>query len=81
MDPTVHVYNCSSADVKNLSASEVKDMGFRCNEEIPLEDIIWRPASRQVMNKFVYVILVLLWHVLPALLIDGLLRISGKKPM
>lgn len=80
-DPSVHVYNCSSADIKSLSSQEVAKIGFQAQEKVPLEGILWRPGVIYVKTRFLYFILVLLLHILPSTILDGVLKISGKEPM
>ncbi|XP_057334726.1 fatty acyl-CoA reductase 1-like [Microplitis mediator] len=80
-DPSVHVYNCSSADMKNLSVDEIKRMALLCASKNPLEGIIWRPSISYTTNNLYYYTLVLLTHLLPALLLDAILTLSGHKPM
>lgn len=61
--------------------AEVAQMGIRLTEKIPLEDILWVPNITIATSKFVYYVLTLLLHLLPALMIDTVLKIAGKKPM
>nr|QGV11525.1 FAR5 [Tetrastichus brontispae] len=80
-EPDIHVYNCSSADIKSISMAEIGEMGIRLTEKVPLEDIIWRPAATVTSVKTVYYLLTLILHLLPAYIIDFLLKMAGKKPM
>ncbi|KAF7988464.1 hypothetical protein HCN44_001037 [Aphidius gifuensis] len=80
-DPAVHVYNCSSADIKSVSLEEVANLGLRCQETYPLEGIIWKPDVLHVRSRFTFFIYVLILHILPSLILDGILKISGKKTM
>ncbi|XP_043285674.1 putative fatty acyl-CoA reductase CG5065 [Venturia canescens] len=79
-DPSVHVYNCSSADTKNITLQELINMGLKYNEQIPLEGCLWKPSTIRTNEKIVYYILMLFLHLLPAIFIDGLLKMSGRKP-
>ncbi|KAJ8688008.1 hypothetical protein QAD02_023803 [Eretmocerus hayati] len=80
-DPSIYVYNCSSADIKSISMVEIAEMGLRYVHEIPLDDVIWKPSLIIARDKMTYYILTLLLHFLPALLIDSLLKLAGRKPM
>ncbi|KAL7304301.1 hypothetical protein TKK_0003102 [Trichogramma kaykai] len=78
-DPRIDVYNCSSADIKSISMAEIAQMGISFTEKIPLEDIIWIPSITIATNKFTFYCLMMVLHLLPALLIDGVLKLAGKK--
>ncbi|XP_011498955.1 PREDICTED: putative fatty acyl-CoA reductase CG5065 [Ceratosolen solmsi marchali] len=80
-DPSIHVYNCSSSDIRGVSMSVIVDLGLRFTEKIPLENILWVPQVVIASNKYVYYILTLLLHLLPSLVIDMFLKFAGKKPM
>ncbi|XP_051167352.1 putative fatty acyl-CoA reductase CG5065 isoform X2 [Leptopilina boulardi] len=80
-DPSVHVYNCCSAEVKAVSTSEVIEMGLKVNKEIPLEGVLWFPSVTITKNKTLFYFLMIIYHLLPAYFIDGLLKTTGKKPM
>ncbi|XP_015116093.1 putative fatty acyl-CoA reductase CG5065 [Diachasma alloeum] len=80
-DPSVHVYNCASADVKSVSFEELNNMGMRVIDKYPLEGNVWRPGAFHTKSKTVYYLLVLLLHLLPGMVIDTILKFSGRKPM
>ncbi|XP_014207378.1 putative fatty acyl-CoA reductase CG5065 [Copidosoma floridanum] len=80
-DPNIAVYNCSASDRKSISMSEIVEMGLLHTKDIPLEGILWIPNITISTNKFVYYILTMLLHILPALMIDSILKVSGRKPM
>ncbi|KAH0535819.1 hypothetical protein KQX54_019512 [Cotesia glomerata] len=80
-DPSVHVYNCSSADMKNVSVEEIKRMALVCASKNPLAGIIWAPSITYTTNNLYYFASVLLFHLLPGLVLDFILYLSGHKPM
>uniref|UniRef100_A0A0C9PTE7 Fatty acyl-CoA reductase n=1 Tax=Fopius arisanus TaxID=64838 RepID=A0A0C9PTE7_9HYME len=80
-DKSVHVYNCASADVKSVSFEELNNMGMRVIHEYPLEGNIWRPGAFHTKSKTVYYILVLLLHLLPGMVVDAIIKSTGRKPM
>lgn len=77
----MHVYNCSSADTKSLSLTEIIGIAFQYNEKIPLEGIMWKPDTIILSNPLLYYLAVLILHLLPALIVDGMLMLSGRRPM
>ncbi|XP_029038094.2 putative fatty acyl-CoA reductase CG5065 [Osmia bicornis bicornis] len=80
-DPSVHVYNCASYQVRRIVNQELVSMGLRINEKIPLEGTIWYPRTLLTSNRFIHYVMTLFVHLLPALAIDGVLKLSGRKPM
>ncbi|RLU20840.1 hypothetical protein DMN91_007454 [Ooceraea biroi] len=80
-DNTVHVYNCSSYNVINITGIELIQMGFEITKDIPLEGIIWTPRTTVTTNYLKYYTLVILLHILPALVIDAILKLLHKRPM
>lgn len=56
-------------------------MGLKINKEIPVEGIIWYPQTFITSNRFLHFVLTLLIHVIPALIIDEVLKIMGRQPM
>ncbi|XP_076630983.1 putative fatty acyl-CoA reductase CG5065 [Colletes latitarsis] len=80
-DPTIHVYNSTSHDIRRIVHKEMVTMGMRCNRRTPLEGIIWYPRTFLTNNRALYYVLTLLLHILPAMLIDGVLKLTGRKPI
>lgn len=80
-DPEVHVYNCSANEIMRVAAKEVIALGLRTNAKLPLDGVLWYPRTTITTNRVIYYIMTLLLHLLPALIIDSILKLSGKKPM
>ncbi|XP_076684060.1 fatty acyl-CoA reductase 1-like [Andrena cerasifolii] len=80
-DPEVHVYNCSFYEIRHVLQENMVSMGFTINEKIPLEGTIWYPRTTLTGNPLYYYVLTLFLHLLPALLLDGLLKLKGSQPM
>lgn len=60
---------------------DLTDMGYKIAEDIPLEGIIWSPCTILTKSYSIYYTLVLLLHILPALSIDGIMKLTGARPM
>ena len=60
---------------------QMKDMIVQCSIETPLNNVLWYPCCKLVANKFVYNVLNMLLHILPAFVIDIFLKLLGSKPM
>ncbi|XP_014478672.1 PREDICTED: fatty acyl-CoA reductase 1-like isoform X2 [Dinoponera quadriceps] len=80
-DKTAHVYNCSSNSLKKLNMMQIQQTGFEIVRQIPIEGIIWSPHTTLTKNRWMYYILMLLLHVLPALCIDSIIKLCGARPM
>ncbi|XP_015586726.1 fatty acyl-CoA reductase 1 isoform X2 [Cephus cinctus] len=80
-DPKTHVYNCASCGIKSITTAEIVEMGLRMTEEIPLEGILWYPNTLTTNSKLLYYILTMILHFFPALILDGFLKMSGRREM
>ncbi|XP_015435416.1 PREDICTED: putative fatty acyl-CoA reductase CG5065 [Dufourea novaeangliae] len=80
-NPEVHVYNSTSYKIRRIVIRDLVEMGLRVNEKIPLEGIIWYPRTILTPSRMLHYILTLLVHLLPALLIDSALKLTGRRPM
>ncbi|CAL1689787.1 unnamed protein product [Lasius platythorax] len=65
---------------KNISFREFCDKGFRLLDEIPLEKVVWTPHTIFTESFTKFYILTILLHILPAVLIDLILKLLGRRP-
>ncbi|XP_043521445.1 fatty acyl-CoA reductase 1-like isoform X2 [Frieseomelitta varia] len=79
-DSEVKVYNCTS-NADPISWDHLNNIFLECSVETPCNDITWYPYCKLVESKFVYSILNIFLHVLPALVMDIVLKLRGKKPV
>lgn len=56
-------------------------MGLRYSRKYPVEGILWAPNVIVTFNKAFYYLLWILLHLIPGLVVDAVLLISGYKPM
>ncbi|CAL7946734.1 unnamed protein product [Xylocopa violacea] len=80
-DPSVHVYNVSSYQIHRITSKELVALGLRTNENTPLEGTVWYPRTFMTSNRLLHYVLTLFLHVLPALIIDETLKLTGREPM
>jgi len=59
----------------------VAKMGCNISKEIPMENIVWTLNTTFTERHIVFYILTILWHVLPAISIDFILKLSRSKSM
>ncbi|KAG7201517.1 hypothetical protein KM043_004269 [Ampulex compressa] len=79
-NPNVEVFNCSAWNTRCLSTGEVIAMALRCRTEIPVEPV-WTSSTIITKSWFVFNVLTFLCHLLPAVLVDTTLKLSGRKPI
>jgi len=74
------VYNAIAHPIKRPAFGEGYTLSVKLTEEVPFNSILWKP--RLVFTKYQawYYVNVILFHLIPGVLIDGLLKICGKKP-
>jgi hypothetical protein len=74
------VYN-SSADKLALTSNQILKMGIKLSEEVPLNNIMWKPRAFFTACKVWYHLNVIFFHLIPALLADGIFKLCGRKPL
>jgi fatty acyl-CoA reductase len=74
----VRVYNCTSCE-HPFGAPELKDVMMEAVERTPFDEIYWYPSVTFVNSSIARDALSFLLHYIPALLVDGILAITGKK--
>ncbi|XP_062537398.1 LOW QUALITY PROTEIN: putative fatty acyl-CoA reductase CG5065 [Armigeres subalbatus] len=74
------VYNCCISNLRNCTMSQIVEMGKVLSDDIPLDRCVWAPGGGITQIKILNTIRVMLYHIMPAILIDALLRAMGQKP-
>ncbi|BES91215.1 Male sterility protein [Nesidiocoris tenuis] len=62
-----------------LTFSQLVENGIKVNEACPMENYIWYPFMILTENTFLYHLLFFLLQIVPALLLDLVLALAGKK--
>jgi len=75
------VYNSAAHKLRRITTADVTEIGLKLAEEIPLNSIMWKPNVVMTKYQAWYYVNVIFLHLIPGLLIDGLLKLSGKKPL
>jgi hypothetical protein len=61
---------------------EVNEMWCKATEEVPLNSIMWKPSAMLMLKYHAwYYVSVIFLQLIPGLLIDGLVKLSGNKPL
>ena len=74
-------YNGSNNGLKNVTVKTILDMGKEIWNECPFENILWYPHCRITTCYYNYFFQMILYQLIPALFIDGILILMGKRPM
>lgn len=61
--------------------AEIIDRGRKITEKIPLNGVVWYPGGSLKKSRLMHNICILLFHMIPAYIIDALLFLAGYKPM
>jgi hypothetical protein len=75
------VYNSGAYPIKGIAFGDWVKLWLKMLEEIPLNNIMWKPAMHLLKYKSLYYMNVIFLHLIPGLLIDGLIKLSGNKPL
>ncbi|XP_050513717.1 putative fatty acyl-CoA reductase CG8306 [Diabrotica virgifera virgifera] len=77
----LQVYSLAQNDVLGMKQGEILDLGKRLLDDYPFLNILWYPSFTMTDCWYQYYFSVLLFHILPAVFFDVLLRIGKQKPM
>lgn len=77
----LQIYNCCTSDVKPVTFQQVVDMGKHLAPRYPFNQIIWAPGGDVTSFKWLNYIRVLFYHVLPAIFIDIIFKLAGRRPL
>ncbi|XP_011701211.1 PREDICTED: fatty acyl-CoA reductase 1-like [Wasmannia auropunctata] len=78
-DSTTFVLNCVNQKVLTYQDG-IKMLFSITKKEVPLEGIIWTLHTILTDNFILFYILTILLHIMPAILIDLVLKLSGRRP-
>lgn len=75
------VYNLTSSSEFKISWAEIIERGRKITQRVPLNGIVWYPGGSMKKSRLLHNICVLLFHMIPAYLIDALIFLAGHKPI
>ncbi|CAH2101749.1 unnamed protein product [Euphydryas editha] len=83
LEPTddIAIYNSCAGNLFTLSLNELVVIGKELVKILPFNNMLWTCDTTLTKSLFLFNIRVLFFHLLPAIFIDTLLWILGKKPM
>jgi alcohol-forming fatty acyl-CoA reductase len=60
---------------------DIERLGFEYLRKHPYSDVIWYPSGSFKSNRVINNLSILAFHIAPALVLDTVARLTGKKPM
>lgn len=77
----IKIYNCCTGKIIQVTIGDIVNLGLNILEKYPHEKILWAPGGGITSWKYINYFRVLFFQLLPAIFIDMLLKLAGKKPM
>ncbi|KAG4071448.1 hypothetical protein HA402_011602 [Bradysia odoriphaga] len=74
------VYNCTTSSEAPISWNDFLEVGKKAYVEFPSEKILWYPGGKMEPNTVLYLCRFIFLQFIPALFIDLMCIITGKKP-
>lgn len=71
--------NCASTS-SSISNKTLIDLGLSMVKDVPLTEALWVPSDETTTSKTYFTVKSWFAHLLPALVVDLVLRIAGKEP-
>lgn len=75
------VYNYASSDWNPITINNIYDSYSLVGEDYPFSTMFWYPFTFFVTNFYVFTVLHVLFHVIPAVLVDLVFLVRGKSPV
>nr|XP_018903111.1 PREDICTED: putative fatty acyl-CoA reductase CG5065 [Bemisia tabaci] len=78
---TIKVYNCTSGSTNPIKWGELENWGRDSVLSHPFTNVVWYPGGSFKYTRFMNNISVILFHAIPAYLIDFSASLLGRKPV
>jgi fatty acyl-CoA reductase len=76
------VYHLTSSSEFKITWAEIIETGRKIvRDQVPFNGVVWYPGGSMKKSKLIHNICVILFHVIPAYLIDAIIFLSGNKPV
>lgn len=60
---------------------KIIEVGKEITNEVPLDRVLWAPGGGMTSSRLLNFIKVILYHIIPAMIIDQMIKFSGNKPL
>lgn len=75
------MFNASQQDTYRHTMGMIVEKGRGIIDDCPLEDALWYPSGFMTQSYVIFWICFMLIHMTQAVLIDGILKVFGRKPL
>ena len=75
------IYNCCSGGLKNHTSDQMVDIGRCMSADIPMDQRLWMPGGSFTSSLILNYIYFMIAQLIPAIIVDQLMKLSGKKPL
>lgn len=75
------MYNACQGELEAITLREMVNLGRTFVQEYPLKNPLWYPSGFMTSNKTFYWLSFLVLHIIPAIIIDFILKAIGEKPV
>lgn len=76
------IYHITSSSEFKITWAEIIERGRKIvSEDVPFNGVVWYPGGSMKKSKLIHNICLILFHMLPAYLIDAIILLSGNKPI
>lgn len=79
--PKLAIYHCTSSTTKPFKWEGVQDKINSFLHKYPLKSAVWYPHLKFMPSLFLFKISAILFHFIPAYILDGVTRLTGGRPI
>lgn len=79
--PNVAIFHCTSSTTNPFKWENVTDKINHYLHEYPLQSAVWYPHLRFAPNLFLFKLSAILFHFIPAYILDTVTRVAGGRPI
>lgn len=80
-DSALLVFNSSSGNMKRIMHHENTRIALSVVREVPYDSVMWNTEVIITDSFFLFYVLSMLWQILPAFLMDLILKCFNRQPM
>ncbi|CAO1396740.1 unnamed protein product [Diamesa serratosioi] len=73
------VYNCCTGALRTTTMDQIIEIGKSLCKEVPLDQMLWMPGGSVTACPFTHYFKFIFTHILPALFVDLIFKLTGKK--
>nr|XP_018900096.1 PREDICTED: putative fatty acyl-CoA reductase CG8306 [Bemisia tabaci]XP_018900097.1 PREDICTED: putative fatty acyl-CoA reductase CG8306 [Bemisia tabaci] len=78
-DPSTPIYHCTSSTCNPFRWADVEERIHEILHKYPLKSAVWYPALKLLPSLFLFRLSALIFHILPAFILDNTLALAGGR--